>query len=72
MMCCNNGATRSSAMQASSSGVIFLPSPTGGLTPLSIRPPQPLPPVITRAKPFPWAWILAGVVAFVLIVPKAR
>ena len=71
------GCSGSSSGQASAYGVqsapyLAVPLPTGGSMLIPTRAPQGLPPVTVTARPFPWIWIIAGVVAFLAVTPGRR
>ena len=75
-MACGNCAGASLATGAGAqfgvrpAPVLAVPLPIGG-TMILPRPPQALPPVNVTAKPFPWGWIIAGVVV-ALIATRGR
>ncbi len=71
------GCRGASLAAPSSSGlaqasVLSVPLPIGGTMALPYRAPQPLEPVRVTAKPFPWAWIVGGVVAFLVLTKGGR
>jgi hypothetical protein len=70
---CNGAAAVTGEVRAlgvQSAPYLAVPLPTGGSMVIPTRAPQGLPAVKVTARPFPWAWIVAGVVAFLVLTPS--